>query len=381
MKLLLSSLLLTIGLVGHSQAGLVCSHLKTDHMANDRSATLSLDYIELTKEYDVHFYFLDVNLERTSTNISGSVEIHVKVTAPVLDTFLFELHEDLVITDILLNGTTSQAFTREVSAVIVPLSFILDDEFYMEVVYAGTPPVTGGTGFGGSGMTNDDSPTWGNFATWSLSEPFSAYEWFPCKQHLEDKSDSVWTFITTSSENMAGSQGILTNVLDVGGGQSRYEWKSNYPIDYYLISVAVAKYVDYTIYANPTGATGPIMIQNFIYDNPSTLPFFKNEIDKTVDMLEYYSDLYGIYPFELEKYGHCMVPIGGGMEHQTMTSQGYFVAGLTAHELGHQWFGDHVTCASWADIWLNEGLVKNSTMRYSNPEKKWSVCRIDMIIY
>jgi aminopeptidase N len=55
-----------------------------------------------------------------------------------------------------------------------------------------------------------------------------------------------------------------------------------------------------------------------------------------------------------------MAPFGGGMEHQTMTSQGTFNANLTAHELGHQWFGNHVTCGSWADIWVNEGFATYS---------------------
>jgi hypothetical protein len=48
-----------------------------------------------------------------------------------------------------------------------------------------------------------------------------------------------------------------------------------------------------------------------------------------------------------------MTPFSGGMEHQTMTSQGFFEFELNAHELGHQWWGDHVTCASWKDIFIN----------------------------
>jgi aminopeptidase N len=106
-----------------------------------------------------------------------------------------------------------------------------------------------------------------------------------------------YTFVTTSSTNMAGSNGVLTAVTDMGGGLDRYEWKTRYPIDYYLISIAVAEYVDYTIYANPVGAPAPIMIQNFVYNNPACLPYFQNEIDNTADFIEYFSSLYGLYPF------------------------------------------------------------------------------------
>ncbi|MEQ8522929.1 MAG: M1 family aminopeptidase, partial [Vicingaceae bacterium] len=107
-----------------------------------------------------------------------------------------------------------------------------------------------------------------------------------------------------------------------------------------------------------------IKIVNFIYNNPATLPNFKSEIDKTADMLEVFSEKYGMYPFYQEKYGHCMAPFSGGMEHQTMTTQGFFFTDLTSHELGHQWFGDHITCGSWADIWINEGFASYSEYVY-----------------
>jgi hypothetical protein len=55
-----------------------------------------------------------------------------------------------------------------------------------------------------------------------------------------------------------------------------------------------------------------------------------------------------------------MAPFGGGMEHQTMTSLGFFDFGLDAHELGHQWWGDNVTCAAWKDIFINEGWASYS---------------------
>lgn len=354
--------ILLIGTSVNAQEGAHhCSRLKSHSTLNQtRSNTLSLDYIALTEEYDVNFYFLDVNLERTATDISGVVEIHATSIVDVLDTVLFELHDNLTINSILVDGVANTAFTRVGSSVIIPTGYTNGESFIISVDYGGTPPNAATNPLGGGGMTNGSSGSWGNQVTWTLSEPFSAFEWFPCKQSLTDKADSVYVFVTTDASNMAGSNGILTNVVDLGNGKERYEWKSNYAIDYYLISIAVAEYVEYNVYANPIGATAPILIQNFIYNNPATLPNFQDEIDNTADFLEYFSEIFGMYPFANEKYGHCMAPFGGGMEHQTMTSQGWFEDGLTAHELGHQWWGDNVTCATWADIWLNEGFATYS---------------------
>ncbi len=351
--ILAASILLAINT--QAQKDHTCGAAKRYNNHLEKSAGLTVAQIAETERYDQHFIFLDIAMNNTSTTVSGMAGLEATAREN-LDSALLELHPFLLITQIRVNNIPTP-FSRVSNVVKVPVNVLQGQNFKIEVDYSGTPPTAGTNPFGGSGLTNASSPSWGNQVTWSLSESYSAYEWFPCKQSLKDKADSSSVKVTVPNACKAGSNGLLENVVDLGNGTTRYEWMNRHAIDYYLISVAVAQYVEYNVYANPTGAPNPILIQNYIYNNPQTLPYFQSDIDETVDFLELYSDLFGMYPFADEKYGHCMAPLSGGMEHQTMTTQGYFEKSLTAHELAHQWFGDNVTCASWTDIWVNEGFA------------------------
>jgi aminopeptidase N len=344
--------------LGQTENSTHCSKRDRAKHLTLKSNSLNLAQIAQSEKYDVNYYKLNLNMTNTSTTLSGYGEMQATAIASI-DTVLYELFSSLSISSVSLNGA-NVPFTRAGSAVKIAANLSPGTSFIIRTNYSGTPPTAQTNPLGGSGMSNASSPSWGNEVVWSLSEPFCAYEWWPCKQSLTDKADSCDVFITVPNSCKAGSNGVLTQVVNLGNGSSRYEWKHRHPIDYYLISVAVAEYVEYNVYANPPGAPAPILIQNYIYNNPQTLPNFQADIDETVDFMELFYDLYGPYPFEDEKYGHCMAPFSGGMEHQTMTTQGFFNPALTAHELGHQWWGDYVTCASWCDIWVNEGFASYS---------------------
>lgn len=304
-------------------------------------------------DYDVKFYYLDIEVDNNSIYITGEVTIMAEVVADELETFVAEFLSVMTVDEVTYNGNTlTFEHTDDEVLIDLPETLAQGELFSVKIQYHGTPP----TGGFFAGVSNGSA--YGKNVTWTLSEPFAARSWFPVKQVLEDKADSVWVFLTTDEENMAGSNGILTNVATMPESKLRYEWKSNYPIAFYLISFAVSDYQDYSIYSHPEELNGDsILIQNFIYDTPNYLTQWQDDIDITAEFIELFSELFSIYPFHEEKYGNCVAPMGGGMEHQTMTTIDNFNFGLNAHELGHMWFGDNITCATWSDIWINEGFA------------------------
>jgi aminopeptidase N len=305
----------------------------------------------LEDAYDVKYVKLDVAVDNGNNDISGNAFTRATVVANTMSQYVFELHDDITVDSVLINGQsrpfTTAGFVRTVS-LAAPLT--QGNTFTAQVFYAGEPPNT-------SGIKRAQSQSWGVWVTYTLAQPYFARDWWPCKQSLQDKIDSTDIWITVPNAQKAGSNGLLTNITPIGGTHSRYEWKSKYTIDYYLLSLAVTTYIDYSYYMHFSSNNDSMLIQNYIYNNPNTLPAFQNIIDSTGLEVDYFSNLFGRYPFWEEKYGHCMAPFAGGMEHQTMTTLGFFDPTVVAHELGHQWFGDHVTCGTWQDIWLNEGFA------------------------
>lgn len=314
-------------------------------------------------KYDVKYVKLNLSMTNVATTISGDVTTVARVVVPGMSAYVFEMLPPLVIDSVKIDGVLSTATaTGDAVSVALPSTLTTGDMFTAQVFYHGTP--VSGTPSDIYGISTLQSPSWNNWVTFTLSEPYSAKDWWPCKQSLTDKIDSVDVWITVDDSLKAGSNGLLQAVTPMGGGRNRYEWKHRYPIDYYLVSASVGRYVDYSYFMHFTGSADTMLVQNYVYDNPFTLPFFKSVIDSTGILVDYFSSIYGRYPFWKEKYGHCMAPLSGGEEHQTMTTLGFFKGWLVAHELGHQWFGDNVTCGTWRDIAMNEGFASYSEILY-----------------
>ncbi len=338
----------TIATHGQLESGQACRTHRVNQWQRHfeaRYQTGTPEHRNRMARYDIHCYHIRITLDTLSTNITGHTTIYAHLV-DTLDTFSFELHPALTIDSIVLNDNTYLTVITNGSERDLPLvtSLSPSETLRVDVFYHGTAQ---------EGLFNKQSPTWGNRVTYTLTEPDEADGWFPCKQELDDKADSVIIDATVPVGCRIGANGVLESI-STHAGLHTYHWKTRYPIAYYLISVSVARYTDYTFTAYLSDSIH-LPVVNYVY--PKALGYFQAQIDTTGALLRLFSNRFGRYPFWKEKYGHCMAPFSGGMEHQTMTTQGYFSLSLTAHELAHQWFGNHVTCATWNDLWLNEGFA------------------------
>jgi aminopeptidase N len=211
--------------------------------------------------------------------------------------------------------------------------------------------------YSGAPSEDDDAFTISNHSgtpiLWTLSEPYGARDWWPCKQDLNDKIDSIDVYITAPNQYVSVANGVEVAQTTNPNGTKTTHFSHGFPIPAYLVAIAVTNYQIFTQTAGTAPNTFPIV--NYLY--PENFTAASNSVAVTLPIMNLFETLFETYPFSTEKYGHAQFGWGGGMEHTTVSFMGSFGRELIAHELAHQWFGNKITCGSWNDIWLNEGFA------------------------
>lgn len=305
-----------------------------------QSMTKRID-IFVGQGYDIKYHKLYISVTPGSDHISGGVFTKF-IPLDDTDTMDFDANQCLVIDSVIYHGNAMTFIHQNNRLIIKNLTLVSQSLDSIIIYYHGTPAASG------FGSFYSDSQ-W----LWTLSEPFGASDWWPCKNDLSDKIDSIDIFIEHPSNYIAVANGLEQSKVDLVNSRTLTHWKHKYPVATYLIAIAVAPYHYFNVHIPLT--EGDLQIDNYVLS--SAYNNAQNAMPNFSKVMKFYDSLIAPYPFMNERYGHAHFGWGGGMEHQTISFVGSFDYELLAHQLLHQWYGDAVTCGSWHDVWLNEGFA------------------------
>lgn len=198
---------------------------------------------------------------------------------------------------------------------------------------------------------------------YTFSEPYGARDWWPCKDIPEDKA-TMDLHITCPQAYTPVSNGLLDSVVTHANGTHTYHWRETHPMATYLASICCTNYQ--VVRGTYTALDGQTTMEMAHYLYPENFASESPALAATIDVMEYFAETFGEYPFLNEKYVTATHNDSSGMEHQTCTSLPGrdLVAGAqpgygrrNIHELAHMWFGDLITMRHFDHLWLNEGFA------------------------
>jgi aminopeptidase N len=191
----------------------------------------------------------------------------------------------------------------------------------------------------------------------AVGEPEMAAWWFPSNDHPLDKATyDVSVAVPAGVEAL--SNGVLTRSV-TARGWTRNDWRTTRPTATYLAFLAIGQYE----VNSATSPGGRPVITAYDQALGASEGAAKASVERTGEIVQYLSGVFGDYPFEAEGGVVPAAGLGFALENQTrpVYSPAFFRSGantyVVAHELAHQWFGDSVSVASWRNIWLNEGFA------------------------
>lgn len=303
-----------------------------------------------TGNYDVKYHRLELRVDPAIKYIAGNITTYF-VPVSGFNSMYFDFRNNMSVDSVKYhNNNLNHSFSNSTELKIDFLSTlaagVLDS---VTVFYHGVPLADGF----GSFKTRETTCSTQDSVMWTLSEPYGAKNWWPCKEVLTDKIDSIDMLVTANKKYHIGSNGLLVS-RDTIGNKITDHWKHKYPIPAYLVAFAAS---EYSIYRDTIDLFngGDLEVLNYVFPCDSSLAHQRTRDLDTV--MNFFIKKFGAYPYENEKYGHAQCRFGGGMEHTSMTFMGGWWYYVLIHELAHQWFGDKITCGSWEDIWLNEGFA------------------------
>jgi aminopeptidase N len=301
--------------------------------------------------YEVEHYDLALRTDPAVDDLDGTATITARTTQ-ALSSFNLDLRGGTV-HSVTVDGRAAGVAREGPELVVTPAGpLAIGDRFVTEVRYTVRPADQdpGAFLFG---------PGWfdlGEEGSFVAAEPDGAHGWFPCNDHPSDKA--AFTFRVTVPDRFGvAANGLLVERSPAEEGWTTWVWQADDPMATYLATVNIGDFV----FGEPRDIDGVVLRDVFaraLADDAVV------DVGRTDRMLAFFAEVFGPYPFTA--YGHVVVdaPLGFALETQTLSLFGSdLVTGtraseyIVAHELAHQWVGNHVAPARWDEIWLNEGFA------------------------
>lgn len=312
---------------------------------------VSGDYWDGGHDFDVLDYDIKMTVDIPNDSVWAAVIIKLKTLSDALDTLRLNFHWCFMI-DSVKEGARSLSW-KPVSMGNFKIALGRDvnenETLLVAVYYHGRP----NTSQGGLYVVSEDSPS---SVTYTNCEPMGARNWIPCYDLPSDKATFTQR-ITVPSGNQVVANGVLES-SQTSGPWWTYTWREQNPQATYLIAFAASRnFLTRDTFADVNGTHVPMRTWVLAVND------MRDKFNVTPGIVEYFSEIFPPYPFSDQKYDQVHAPIGGAMENTTCTfintyaGWGEIWDWVIAHELSHDWWGDWLTCATWADIWLNEGFA------------------------
>ncbi len=319
--------------------------------------------------YDVTYYELSVKIIPNKKFIEGNTRVLFNVLNDTRQIQL-DLFDNYQIDSIIRNREKLN-YTRKDNAIFIDFNNVLKAGFHesVTVFYQGKPPIA-------------KNPPWFGGFVWKSKgltgvacEYLGASSWWPVKDHLSDKPDSMIINLDIPKKYKGIANGNLVNEYDLDKDYRRYTWKVNYPIPNYDVTFY---YGDYITVEDSLDYNGEKLLLDYYVlpkDKSQAMALF----DQSKEVLKVYTDLFGPYPFPKDGFALVESPYEG------MENQGAIAFGnkfkhrdkryinneydyIIVHEIAHEWWGNAISFSDMADAWLSEGFATYSEMLFMEHE-------------
>ena len=315
--------------------------------------------------YDIYYYDLTVKILPETKSIEGCNLIYFK-TIESTHKIQIDLADNFEIQAISWKDKELK-YSRVYNAIFVEFDqdLPLNENQVLTVKYSGIPRVA-------------PSPPWNGGFVWEKThgdwwigvacEHLGASSWWPCKDHLSEKPDSMSINIQVPTGYQAIANGNLRSAKPVDINYTSFEWFVSYPINSYGVTFYMGKFVDFNeVFTN---ANGSYNIDYYVL--PNHLKKAKKYYSQTKEIVKVYEKLFGEYPYKADGMAMVEAPYSG-MEHQSAIAIGDEYGSkkrrnyentdydyLIVHETAHEWWGNTVTMGDMADAWISEGFATYS---------------------